>query len=107
MDIRELFIGAIVRAKIVKWDYDDPELSEPMQVMAIDATEPHNLSVDLGFGDGMVAHSAFVEDLVPVPLTEELKTQYKKYVGPDVTHVHQLQQALRKKNIDADIIVLN
>lgn len=107
MDIRELFIGAIVRAKIVKWDYDDPELSEPMQVMAIDATEPCNLSVDLGFGDGMVAHSAFVEDLVPVPLTEDLKTQYKEYVGPDVTHVHQLQQILRKKNIDADIIVLN
>lgn len=106
MDIRELFIGAIVRAKIVKWDYDDPELSEPMQVMAIDATEPCNLSVDLGFGDGMVAHSAFVEDLVPVPLTEELKIQYKRYVGPDVTHIHQLQSILRRKKVDADLIVL-
>ena len=103
MDIRELFIGAIVRAKIVKWDYDDPELSEPMQVMAIDATEPCNLSVDLGFGDGMVAHSAFVEDLVPVPLTEELKAQYKEYVGPDVTHVHQLQHVLRKKGSNEGI----
>ena len=105
MDIIELFIGAIVRAKIVKWDYDDPELSEPMLVIAIDATEPCNLSVDLGFGDSMVAHSAFVEDLVPVPLPEELKIQYKKYVGPDVTHIHQLQQMLRNKNINAEIMV--
>lgn len=105
MDIRELFIGAIVRAKIVKWDYDDPELSEPMQVMAIDATEPCNLSVDLGFGDGMVAHSAFVEDLVPVPLTEDLKDQYKKYIGPDVTHVHQLQHALRMAGVKDKIIL--
>lgn len=103
MDIRELFIGAIVRAKIVKWDYDDTELSEPMQVMAIDATEPCRASVDLGFGDGMVAHSAFVEDLVPVPLTENLKDQYKKYVGPDVTHVHQLQHVLRKKGSNEEI----
>lgn len=106
MNIRELFIGAIVRAKIVKWDYDDPELSEPMQVMAIDATEPCRVTVDLGFCDGMVAHSAFVEDLVPVPLTEELKEQYKKYVTADVTHIHQLQSILRRKKVDADLIVL-
>lgn len=74
-----------------------------MQVMAIDATEPCNLSVDLGFGDGMVAHSAFVEDLVPVPLTDELKAQYKEYIKPDITHVHQLQHVLRKKGSNEEI----
>lgn len=70
--ITDLSIGDWVQAKQVKWDYDAPDLTPPMKIIAIDNREPNQAYVDLAFSDGVVAHSAFVEDLRPIPITPEI-----------------------------------
>lgn len=72
MKIEELSIGDWVCAKQTKWEDTDPEMTPPMRVVVIDNREPKNAYVDLTFGDGSISHSAFIEDLQPVPLTAEI-----------------------------------
>lgn len=70
--IQDLSIGDWVQAKQAKVDYDDPDLTPPMKIVAIDNREPKQAYVDLAFDDGVVVHSAFVEDLRPVLITPEI-----------------------------------
>lgn len=70
--IQDLSIGDWVQAKQAKVDYDDPDLTPPMKIVAIDNREPKQAYVDLAFDDGVVVHSAFVEDLRPVLITSEI-----------------------------------
>lgn len=81
LKITDLSIGDWVQAKQTKLDYDDPDLTPPMKIVAIDNREPKQAYVDLAFGDGVVAHSAFVEDLRPIPISIEIleKNEFKAY----------------------------
>lgn len=73
MKIEELSIGDWVCAKLAKWESDDADMTPPLQVKRIDGTERHNLYVDLfNPANNTIEHSAFVEDLIPIPLTPEI-----------------------------------
>lgn len=72
IDIHELAIGDWVTAKMAKWDYDSPETTHPMQIVVIDNSDTPRHFVDLAFDDGIAVHSAFVEDLIPIPITAEI-----------------------------------
>ena len=73
MKIEELSIGDWVCAKLAKWENDDADKTPPLQVKRIDGTERHNLYVDLfNPANNTIEHSAFVEDLIPIPLTPEI-----------------------------------
>jgi hypothetical protein len=50
---------------MVKWDYEDLDITPPMRVAEISSDE-----VMLQFGS--VKHYAFVEDLQPIPITPEI-----------------------------------
>lgn len=73
MRIEELSIGDWVCAKLAKWESDDADMTPPLQVKAIYGIERHNLYVDLfNSTTNTIEHSAFVEDLIPIPLTPEI-----------------------------------
>lgn len=73
MRIEELSIGDWVCAKLAKWESDDADMTPPLQVKRIDGIERHNLYVELFNPESnTIEHSAFVEDLVPIPLTLEI-----------------------------------
>lgn len=73
MKIEELSIGDWVCAKLAKWESDDADTTPPLQVKRIDGIERHNLYVDLfNPTTNTIEHSAFVEDLVPIPITPEI-----------------------------------
>lgn len=73
MKIEELSIGDWVCAKLAKWESDDADMTPPLQVKRIDGIERHNLYVDLfNPANNTIEHSAFVEDLIPIPLTPEI-----------------------------------
>ncbi len=73
MRIEELSIGDWVCAKLAKWESDDADMTPPLQIKAIYGIERHNLYVDLfNPTTNTIEHSAFVEDLVPIPLTPEI-----------------------------------
>lgn len=58
-------VGDIVRAKMVRWDYDDIELTPPMIVKAIHTDDDGRQFVDLILEDcPIILHQAFVEDLI-------------------------------------------
>ena len=119
MKIEELSVGDWVQAKLVKWESDDADTTPPLQVKRIDGIE----------------HSAFVEDLIPIPLTPEIlekngfvyvgggvfsyekidlfyedgKFYFAREAGYDkllhIEHTHQLQHALRLAGIEKEIEV--
>lgn len=73
MKIEELSIGDWVCAKLAKWESDDADTTPPLQVKRIDSIERHNLYVDLfNPATNTIEHSAFVGDLVPIPITPEI-----------------------------------
>lgn len=73
MRIEELSIGDWVCAKLAKWESDDADMTPPLQVKQINGIERHNLYVDLfNPSNNTIEHSAFVEDLIPIPLTPEI-----------------------------------
>ena len=73
MRIEELSIGDWVCAKLAKWESDDADMTPPLQVKRIDGIERHNLYVELFNPESnTIEHSAFVEDLIPIPLTPEI-----------------------------------
>ena len=53
------------QAKMVKWDYEDLDITPPMRVAEISSDE---VMLQLG----SVKHYAFVEDLQPIPITAEV-----------------------------------
>lgn len=73
MRTEELSIGDWVCAKLAKWESDDADMTPPLQVKRINGIERHNLYVDLfNPANNSIEHSAFVEDLIPIPLTPEI-----------------------------------
>ena len=73
MKIEELSIGDWVVAKLAKWESDDADTTPPLRVKRIDGIERHNLYVDLfNPATNTIEHTAFVEDLIPIPLTPEI-----------------------------------
>jgi hypothetical protein len=136
MRIEELSVGDWVCAKLAKWENEDADMTPPLQVKRINGIERHNLYVDLfNPSNNTIEHSAFVEDLIPIPLTSEIlekngfvyvgggffsydtvdlfyedgKFYFVREAGYDkllkVEHVHQLQHALRLAGIEKDIEV--
>ena len=73
MKIEELSISDWVQAKLAKWESDDANMTHPLQVKVIYGIERHNLYVDLfNPTNNTIEYSAFVEDLIPIPLTPEI-----------------------------------
>lgn len=72
MKIKELSIGDWVVVKLTKWDYDNPEETEPMRIRCIDNSDRKRAYADLEFGSGQYSTSAHIEDLRPIPLTPEI-----------------------------------
>lgn len=73
MRIEELSLGDWVCAKLAKWESDDADTTPPLQVKCIDGLERHNLYVDLfDPTTNTIEPSAFVGDLIPIPLTPEI-----------------------------------
>ena len=119
MRIEELSVGDWVMARQVKWDYADPDTTEPMQIVAIDGSDPKRQYVDLSFGDNTVVHSAFVEDLQPIPITPDIlekngfvrNGKYKEWNNTknwDETPFIGIsldRQSLRVKNFGRDIFI--
>lgn len=67
MDIRDLSIGDFVQARMVKWDYEDLDITPPMRVVRIDKD-----CVRLGFSLDDLEFEVFVDDLQPIPITAEV-----------------------------------
>lgn len=65
ISVSDLSIGDWVQARMVKWDYDDLDITPPMRVAEISSDE-----VILQLGS--VKHYAFVDDLQPIPITAEV-----------------------------------
>ena len=86
MRIEELSIGDWVCAKLAKWENEDADMTPPLQIKRIDGIEHHNLYVDLfNPSNNTIEHSAFVEDLIPIPLTPEIleKNGYRLIIKND------------------------
>lgn len=65
IDVRDLSVGDWVQARMVKWDYEDLDITPPMRVAEISSDE---VMLQLG----SVKHYAFVEDLQPMLITAEV-----------------------------------
>lgn len=65
ISVSNLSVGDWVRARMVKWDYEDLDITPPMRVAEISSDE---VMLQLG----SVKHYAFVEDLQPIPITAEV-----------------------------------
>ena len=73
MRIEELSVGDWVCAKLAKWESGDADMTPPLQVKRINGIERHNLYVELfNPTNNTIEHSAFVEDLIPIPITPEI-----------------------------------
>ena len=60
-----LSVGDWFQARMVKWDYEDLDITPPMRVAEISSDE---VMLQLG----SVKHYAFVDDLQPIPITAEV-----------------------------------
>ena len=65
ISVSDLSVGDWFQARIVKWDYDDSDITPPMRIAEISSDE---VMLQLG----SVKHYAFVEDLQPIPITAEV-----------------------------------
>ena len=61
----DISIGDWLQARMVKWDYEDLDITPPMRVAEISSDE---VMLQLG----SVKHYAFVDDLQPIPITAEV-----------------------------------
>lgn len=118
IDIRDLSVGDWVCAKMAKWDYDDIDITPPMQVVRIDDNE---VVLSLRW----VEHCAFVDDLRPIEITAEVlekngfsDADFSLVINPksdklceskggsiDVKYIHELQHLLRLAKIRKEIIL--
>ena len=67
ISVSDLSIGDWVQARMVKWDYDDLDLTPPMKIVKIEKD-----CVRLGFSLDDLEFEVFVEDLQPIPITAEV-----------------------------------
>lgn len=133
ISVSDLSVGDWLQARMVKWDYEDLDITPPMRVAEISSDE-----VVLQLGS--VKHYAFVEDLQPIPITAEVleKNGWQKipysdkiytiegenyslvyYIEGNVAdfrrqsdrcsitcnYIHELQHALRLTKTDKQIII--
>lgn len=63
--VEGISIGDWFQARMVKWDYEDLDITPPMRVAEISSDE---VMLQLG----SVKHYAFVDDLQPIPITAEV-----------------------------------
>lgn len=62
ISVSDLSIDDWLQARMVKWDYEDLDITPPMRVAEISSDE---VMLQLG----SVKHYAFVDDLQPIPIT--------------------------------------
>ena len=67
IDIRDLSVGDWFQARMVKWDYEDLDITPPMKVVKIEKD-----CVRLGFSLDYLEFEVFVDDLQPIPITVEV-----------------------------------
>ena len=65
ISVSDLSVGDWFQARMVKWDYEDLDITPPMRVAEISSDE---VMLQLG----SVKHYAFVDDLQPIPITAEV-----------------------------------
>ena len=65
ISVSDLSVGDWFQARMVKWDYEDLDITPPMRIADISSDE---VMLQLG----SVKHYAFVEDLQPIPITAEV-----------------------------------
>lgn len=118
IDIRDLSIGDWFQARMVKWDYDDLDITPPMRIAEISSDE-----VILQLGSDK--YYAFVDDLQPIPITAEVleqnglhEAEFGLVVKPmsnelcasmgtsiEIQHIHELQHILRLTKTDKEIVL--
>ena len=67
ISVSDLSIGDWVQARMVKWDYDDLDITPPMKIVKIEKD-----CVRLGFSLDDLEFEVFVDDLQPIPITAEV-----------------------------------
>lgn len=65
ISVSDLSVGDWLQARMVKWDYEDLDITPPMRVAEISSDE---VMLQLG----SVKHYAFVDDLQPIHITAEV-----------------------------------
>lgn len=109
-------VGDWFQARMVKWDYEDLDITPPMRVAEISSDE-----VVLQLGS--VKHYAFVDDLQPIPITAEV-LEKNGYAGAEfsalmqlnnspivgmcpieIKYIHELQHILRLTKTDKEIVL--
>lgn len=63
----DISIGDWFQARMVKWDYDDLDITPPMKIVKIEKD-----CVRLGFSLDDLEFEVFVDDLQPIPITAEV-----------------------------------
>ena len=130
-----LSVGDWFQARMVKWDYDDLDITPPMKIVKIEKD-----CVRLGFSLDDLEFEVFVDDLQPIPITAEVlekngwwKIPYSDkiytiegdnyslvyYIEGNVAdfrresdrcsitcnYIHELQHALRLINVGKEIVL--
>lgn len=118
ISVSDLSVGDWVQARMVKWDYEDLDITPPMRVAEISGDE---VMLQLG----SVKHYAFVDYLQPIPITAEvleksglpdaefgwvIKPKGDKLcasvgVSIEIKYVHELQHALRLAKVGKEIVL--
>ena len=65
--VEGISIGDWFQARMVKWDYDDLDITPPMKIVKIEKD-----CVRLGFSLDDLEFEVFVDDLQPIPITAEV-----------------------------------
>lgn len=118
LSVSDLSVGDWVCAKMAKWDYDDIDITPPMQVVRIDDKE---VVLSLRW----VEHCAFVDDLRPIEITNEVleknglsEAEFGLVVKPksnelcasmgtsiEIKYIHELQHLLRLAKVKKEIML--
>ena len=116
--VEGISLGDWFQARIVKWDYEDLDITPSMRVAEISSDE---VMLQLG----SVKHYAFVEDLQPIPITAEVleknglhEAEFGLVVKPksnelcasvgihiEIKYIHELQHILRLAKTDKEIVL--
>lgn len=116
--VEGISIGDWFQAKMVKWNYEDLDITPPMRVAEISSDE---VMLQLG----SVKHYAFVDDLQPIPITAEVleknglhEAEFGLVVKPksnelcatvgtsiEIKYIHELQHFLRLMKTDKEIVL--
>lgn len=116
ISVSDLSVGDWLQARMVKWDYEDLDITPPMRVAEISSDE---VMLQLG----SVKHYAFVDDLQPIPITAEvleknglvdaefsllmrLNNSPIEGICPiKINYIHELQHILRLTKTDKEIVL--